>query len=254
MSSGDIKVRDIVFPLILAEQVKPGESKMVSFLGTGFLVGSDGYALTASHVVDLKVEPNQAIVGLFVDKATNKWQMFNADRADTHPTEDVTLLKMRGWTPFQTDVRVSFDLQFASFEYQLFGYPNANLYENVDARDASGAVLGRPDLIYSKGHIRRRTSFALPGIKGKQLYELSQPVGAGCSGSPVFQSKNGIWEVAAIYIADKTETIAFETLDNNLDKKIEFIEIAGSMSYAVRMDALKDWVPANCGKTLDKLT
>jgi trypsin-like peptidase len=253
VSSGNLAVRDIVFPLILAEEVKPGESKMVSFLGTGFLVGSKGYGLTASHVVDIKVAPNQAIVGLFIDETTNKWKIFNADRADTHPTEDVTLLKMRGWTPLQTGVSVSFEMQFASFEYLLFGYPNANLYEDVDARDATGAVLGRPDLIFSKGHIRRRTSFALPGIKGKQLYELSEPVGAGCSGSPVFRSKNGVWEVVGIYIADKTETIVFETLNENLDKTMEFIEVAGSLSYAVRMDALKDWLPVNYGKTLDTL-
>ena len=88
MSTDDLKVRDIVFPLILAEQTKVGESKMVAFLGTGFLIGSEGYALTAAHVVDIKVEANQAIVALFVNKETNKWEIFNADKADTHPTGD----------------------------------------------------------------------------------------------------------------------------------------------------------------------
>ncbi|EHK9000900.1 trypsin-like peptidase domain-containing protein [Vibrio vulnificus] len=253
MSSGDLAVRDIVFPLVLVEAVGGRDAKMVAFLGTGFLVGSEGYALTASHVVDVAVASNQAIVGLFVDEKTNKWQMVNADRVDTHPTEDVTLLKMRSEKWYQTDVRVTFEMQFASFEYLLFGYPNANLYEDVDAKDATGAVLGRPDLIYSNGHIRRRTSFSLPGIKGKQLYELSEPVGAGCSGSPIFRSKNKIWEVVGIYIADKTEHVAYEAYDKDLNWTIHTLEVAGSLSYAVRMDALKDWVPAHYGKTLDNL-
>lgn len=253
MSTGALKVRDIVFPLILAEQTKVGESKVVSFLGTGFLIGSEGYALTAAHVVDIKVEANQAIVALFINKETNKWEIFNADRADTHPTEDVAVLKMRQGTWYKTDVKISFEMQFASFEYQLFGYPCANLYEDVDVKDQFGSVLGRPDLIYSKGHIRRRVSFKLPSIKGNCLYELSEPVGSGCSGSPIFKSKNGIWEVIGIYIADKTESAVFEGYDKDLNWTIQSFELSGSLSYAVRMDAIKDWVPKNVNKTLDQL-
>lgn len=236
-------IRDLVFPLALAEKVGEDEVKMVAFLGTGFLFGSKGFALTAAHVVDFKVGKNQAIIGMFVNEVTNKWTSYNAKVCDIHPKEDVALLKMGGEHWKDTTIKISFEKQFSSFEYKLFGYPNANLLEDVDSRDADGKVLGRPDLIYSAGHIRRRTNFPLPGIKGRCLYELSQPVGAGCSGSPIFKTQNGVWDVVGIYIADKTETVAFNTYNKNLEWGVETINIAGALSYAVRMDDLSDWIP-----------
>ena len=253
MVSNDLKVRDIVFPLILAKKVGSNAIEMVAFLGTGFLVGSEGYALTAAHVIDVNLQPLQAVVGMFVDKETNKWQVFNVDTCDIHPTEDVALLKMRNGDWYPTDVKVSFEKQFSSFEYKLFGYPDANLRENVDYKDANGRVLGRPDLIYSSGHIRRRVSFNLPGIKGKYFYELSQPVGPGCSGSPVFASINGVWHIVGVYVADKTESVAYEAYDKDLNWGLHTIEIAGALSYAVRMDDLQDWLPKVLNTTLDKI-
>jgi hypothetical protein len=254
LNTDNLKVRDIIFPLILVEQIKTGACKMKEFLGTGFLIGSEGYALTAAHVVDVKIELNQAIVALFIDKKNNKWKIFNADKVDIHPTEDVAVLKMRDGKWYSTDVRVNFEMQFASFEYQLFGYPSINLYEEIYVKDQFGKVLGRPDLIYSKGHIRRRISFNLPAIKGNCFYELSEPIGAGCSGSPLFRLKNGIWEVIGIYIADKTENIVFEGYDKNLNWIMKSFEVNGSLSYAVRMDDLKNWQPKSLNKTLDQIT
>jgi hypothetical protein len=252
VSIQDTPIRDLVFPIILVEKVGKDETKMVSFLGTGFLFGTQGFALTAAHVISFKTKDNQAIVGLFIDKETNKWSIFNADTCDIHPTEDVALLKMRGEHWKETTIRISFEKQFSSFEYKLFGYPNANLLEDVDSRDASGRVLGRPDLIYSAGHIRRRISFSLPSIKGSCFYELSQPVGAGCSGSPIFKTQNGIWDVVGIYVADKTESVIFNTYNKDLDWVIETIELPGALSYAVRMDDLSEWVPKVLEVSLDK--
>lgn len=251
MSIADTPIRDLVFPLILAEKVGEDEIIMVSFLGTGFLIGSKGYALTAAHVVDLQTKPNQAIVGLFIDKTTNQWTVHNSDTCDTHPSEDVALLKMRGEHWEETTIKVSFEKQFASFDYKLFGYPNANLLEDVDSRDSAGRVLGRPDLIYSAGHMRRRVSFSMPAIKGRCFYELSQPVGAGCSGSPIFTTRDGLWYVVGIYVADKTVSVSFETYNKKLDWVIETIEMPGALAYAVRMDDLSNWIPKELGVTLD---
>lgn len=252
MSAQDTPIRDFVFPIILAEKVGENEIRMVSFLGTGFLFGSEGFALTAAHVMDVQIKENQAVVGMFVDSSTNTWKLFNADTCDIHPAEDVALLKMRGDRWKETRIRISFEMQFSSFEYKLFGYPNANLLEDVDSRDALDRVLGRPDLIYSAGHIRRRVSFSLPCIKGRCFYELSQPVGAGCSGSPIFKTENGIWHVVGIYVADKIESVSFKTYNRNLDWVIETIEMPGSLSYAVRMDDLSEWVPKVLGVALNK--
>ncbi len=226
---------------------------MVSFLGTGFLVGSKGYALTASHVIDVNLEDNCGVVGMFVNNETNKWVVSSANICDIHPKEDVALLKMNGNHWQETTIRISFTKQFSSFEYKLFGYPNANLYEDVDTKDASGCVIGRPDLIYSSGHIRRRVSFSIPSIKGNCFYELSQPVGSGCSGSPIFESRNGVWEVVGIYVADKTEIIPYSTYNKELEWVIETIDMPGALAYAVRMDDISEWIPNNLGCTLDKI-
>jgi hypothetical protein len=251
MSDQSTAIRDLVFPIALAEKVGKNETKMVSFLGTGFLFGSKGFALTAAHVVDVKVADNQAIIGMFVDETTNKWTSFNANICDIHLAEDVALIMMGGEHWKDTTIRISFEKQFASFEYKLFGYPSANLLEDVDIRDERGRVMGRPDLIYSAGHIRRRTNFSIPNIKGRCLYELSQPVGAGCSGSPIFKIERGVWYVVGIYIADKIESVAFNTYNKDLDWVIETIEIAGPLSYAVRMDDISTWVPKVLGVTLN---
>ena len=223
---------------------------MVSFLGSGFLIGSRGYALSASHVVQVLVPPEHAIVGLFANTTTNKWSIFNADTCEHHATEDVALLKMRSdaWEGF--GLKISFAKQFASLQYRLFGYPSANLYENVNDTDSSGAVLGRPDLIFSAGHVRRRVSFALPAVRGTSFYELSQPVGPGCSGSPIIWQIGTEWVVIGIYVADKTVHVPFETFDKELNVVIRTVEVPGALAYAVRMDALVGWNPVVLGANL----
>lgn len=153
MSVNDTPIRDLVFPIILAKQINENEIEMVDFLGTGFLVGSKGYALTAAHVINVNIPKSHGVVGMFINKVTNKWTVYSATSCDTHPTEDVALLKMDGNHWEETTIKISFQKQFSSFEYKLFGYPNANLYEDVDTKDSLGHVLGRPDLIYSSGHI-----------------------------------------------------------------------------------------------------
>lgn len=252
MTSPDALVRDMVFPIIHAKKVDGG-IEMVSFLGTGFLVGSKGYALTAAHVMEVDKVKDHAVVGMFVQKETGKWTVWNADLCDVHPSEDVALLKMRNDHWEEAAFKVSFEKQFSAFEYKLFGYPYANLYEDADARAPDGRVLGRPDLIYSAGHIRRRTNFSLPGIRGRCFYELSQPVGSGCSGSPIFTVRGRSWEVVGIYVADKSESVSFYKLNENLDQELETIEFPGALAYAVRLDDLSDWKPKVLNDHLDQI-
>ena len=243
MASPEALIRDFVFPLIIAKKIGKGEVAMVSFLGTGFLIGSRGFALTASHVVKAELPEDHAIVGMFVEPASNSWKVWNADVCDHHTTEDVALLKMRDGNWPDSAFTVSFEKQFSALPYMLFGYPSANLYEKVNDVAPDGTVRGRPDLIYSAGHIRRRATFAIPGVRGTNFYELSQPVGRGCSGSPVFRARGQTWEVVGIYVADQAISVPFETLDKNLDPVIRTLEMPGALAYAVRMDALAGWCP-----------
>mgnify|MGYP003123071149 CR=1 FL=1 len=250
MSHRTTPVRDLIFPIGIFKKDDDGEFEMVSFLGTGFVFGKQGFALTAAHVVTCPLAENHLIMGMFVNANSNQWEVQNIDICDTHPKEDVALLKLSGFRLTEKAIEISFDKQFSAFEYKLFGYPYANFRENPEVKDQMGRVLGRPDLIYSSGHIRRRISFSVPGVTGKSLYELSQPVGAGCSGSPIFWLKGHTPVVVGIYLADKSESLVFNGFNEHLQWGLQTIELPGSLSYAVRMDSLSDWVPKKLGVIL----
>ncbi|AJI74504.1 trypsin-like peptidase domain protein [Francisella philomiragia subsp. philomiragia ATCC 25015] len=248
--SNDLKCRDIVFPISLIE--KNGNNYcQKDFLGTGFFIGSKGYDLTAQHVVNITLESNQFIMAMFVNPATNKWNVVKIDICDNHPTEDITLLFVEN-RQYQVYTKVLFEKQFSACTYSLLGYPSANLYEDVDCKDECGRVLGRPDLIYSSGHIRRRISFKLPSIKGSGFYELSQPVGQGCSGSPIFKSIGGVWHIIGVYVADKIESVTYKAYDEDLSWSLRTLEFQGALAYAVRMDSVEDWRPQPLNITLDR--
>jgi hypothetical protein len=116
----------------------------------------------------------------------------------------------------------------ASGGYGLWGYPEDVYHEIV----TDGIARGRPDLIFSQGHIRRRISnVPLSSIQRSQFFELSAIAGEGCSGSPVIIWPPGAtWEVIGVYCGERVS-------------QSEPI----SVGYAVRMDAVADWVPQLLG-------
>jgi hypothetical protein len=100
----------------------------------------------------------------------------------------------------------------------LWGYPEAVLYDRADAGGAS------PDLVYSEGHIRRRITRDLPGMRGRTFFELSTPAGAGCSGSPVTMRRPGMqWQVVGVYAGERRSesgdfAVGFATRVADLDE------------------------------------
>ncbi len=61
---------------------------------------------------------------------------------------------------------------------------------------------------------------------------MSEVAGPGCSGSPIFKFGTGIWNVIGMYMGDKIN------------------DRATSVSYAVREDAFRDWVPLILGVSM----
>jgi hypothetical protein len=158
------RIRDYVFPLGTVAENPDGDLEF-SFLGTGFLIGSRGYALTAAHVIhDHRAS---RIVALFLDQR-NEWRTVGVRTHCLHDREDVALLKLDGG-PWSSIFRLSNTFENASRTYQMFGYPEdvATEVEN------QGHFLYRPDLIYAQGYIRRRFSFEIPVLRDAQFFELS---------------------------------------------------------------------------------
>lgn len=221
-------IRDFIFPIAIATKHEDGYN-FERFLGTGFLIGNRGYALTASHVV----YKSESLVGMFIGEDRG-WYAFEIEVCEHHPTQDVALIKFINgkWSSI---FEFSSEHVHAGLEYSLSGYPTDALHEDLNNGDISGRIKPRPDMIYSKGHIRRRISWNLniPGVKGDAFIELSAVAGSGCSGSPVFKIiPNKQYEVLGIYTGERLN------------------DRATSVSYAVRNDAFVSWIPAILNKSI----
>lgn len=224
-------IRDFIFPIVTVKKDGANTLKITSFLGTGFLIGNRGYALTCSHVIK---EYNETIGALFVDN--NKWVFLFFDKIEQHLTEDVSIIHINNpdyiWkSPFLIDK----NKQYGWLDYLMGGYPNDVVWENIINTDNGYEIQLRPDLISIKGYVRRRYSgdLGIKGIKGSNFYELSTIAGKGCSGSPVFTNTNKIWKVFGIYTAEKV------IYKGDLGEQY----VSTSASYAIRSESFINWKP-----------
>ena len=216
-------IKDYVIPMATAVP-SDGGIRIERFLGTAFLIGRRGFALTAAHTL---VECGEARVVSMFSPPSGGWTGIDVIDRELHASEDVAILRLAGnnWRSF---LRISPTREHSALRYHLFGYPSDVAWENA----AEGRVLLRPDLIYNEGYIRRRISSEIPMLRGRSFYELSEIAGAGCSGAPIAKITGGVWNVTGIYVGEKTN------------------DRATSVSYAVRSDAFYDWVPACLGRSI----
>ncbi len=228
----DVKpIRDYIFPLIKGKQQKDS-IQYGELIGTGFLIGKDGYAITAAHVIDQLLDGNNeddVIIGIFIEK--NEWVPVHIELYEKHKTEDVGIVKLKAFKR-ESFLRINDSPQHSACEYHCWGYPHevAKELSKLD-RDS----FDRPDLIFTQGYVRRRISRELYPImifKGTQFYELSETVGGGNSGGPLILKNKVVkdyWEIFGIYIGEKTE---------------------GDLSYGVRAEAFANWIPDILGKSV----
>lgn len=226
-------VRDFVFPIVTVSSTEhKGELAYKSFLGTGFLIGKRGFAITASHVIG---KLKKDIAAMFVSQE-NTWVAFLIQNIEHHPSEDVCLLKLPG-NSWKSPFRIRKAWEGAWCDYLMCGYPDDVLHEDLSSTDAACRVVPRPDLVHTKGHVRRRISMDLqiPEVKGESFFELSTVAGKGCSGAPVFmQTPERAWDVLGIYVGEKLN------------------DVSTSVAFATRADSFKDWLPSILGKTIQQ--
>ena len=217
------RVRDYVFPLCTGEKSNDGIS-FKRFLGSGFLIGQNAYALTAAHVIK---GINEDIFAMFIDES-NQWLAFKVKDSEIHPEEDVAIIRTECLS-LKSFFCLNNAFETQSQQYKQFAYPDDMMYELSDF----GKATGRPDMIYLQGYIRRRTNHPIPKMKGKSFFELSQIGGTGCSGSPIFKiDQLKKWRVMGIYVGEQLN------------------ERGTSVSYAVREDAIREWSPQLLGHSI----
>ena len=217
------RVRDYVFPLCIVEK-KDNGNEFKRFLGSGFLIGSNSFAITAAHVFD---GVDGDICAMFVNE-NNNWLSFDVSRPEIHPVEDIAVVKIN-CPNLQSIFCFNNAFETQSLEYKQFTYPDDMMYELEEL----GRATGRPDMIYLQGYIRRRTNHPIPNMRGQCLFELSQVGGTGCSGSPLFKvdpPRN--WRVVGVYVGERLN------------------DRGTSVSYAVREDVVRDWEPQLIGHSL----
>lgn len=228
-AQGD-KVRDFIFPLALAvgDRTDPNaEFRFERYLGTAFLIGNRGFALTAAHVV--RGIGQADLCGIFVH-VDSSWRCFPIAGLECHPTQDVAVVQLQGgrWaSPFRFGNR----WVGSASEYHLMGYP-----ADAQLRDDHG--LSAPDLVYLRGYVRRRISRRLKGLTGDAFIELSQPAYGGCSGGPLWTATTigGPWLLSGMYLGFLPVS----------DPGVPFL----SVGYGVRDEAFRDWKPSIVGRDL----
>lgn len=222
-------IRDFVFP------VGAVQDGYYVLHGTSFLIGDRGFAVTAAHVVE-QLQLGEPPVALFSDRSG--WVAIPVIDAETHPTEDVGILKLAG-DEWHSIMQVAPTKEHSSGEYHLWGYPERVAKEvRAFAKSAEEYErIVRPDLVFNKGYIRRRIQGKLPVsvYRGEAFYELSQVAGSCCSGAPVINVRSmrgSHWEVFALYIGEETSSSH------------------AAVGYATRFDAIREWRPKILGTTL----
>jgi len=205
-TQGD-NIAEIVIPLMIAEfdEITKKLSPPKELIGTGFLIGVNGFALTAAHVVDQLVEAKkERDVMLTHLLNANGFHPFLITDFEKHPHEDVGIIKLNN-SELKSWLHVSNQRFLHSTPYTAWGFPKENAKELLLIRENSHLF---PDLIYTEGYIRRVIHHELLSsiFIGKRFYEVSDLGGAGYSGSPIL-SKRSIsgshWQVMGVYIGEK---------------------------------------------------
>lgn len=233
------RIRDFIFPLVLVRSDDGVSHRHVDLLGTGFLIGSSGCAITAAHVAE-QIQSARArtsettqfgVVGAFIAEDGSWWSV-PALTADIHPTEDVALIQMENtqqcWLPSFLTLANS-DGDTSSLPYHQWSYPSDVMYDIV--RD--GRTQARPDLVYLEGYIRRpMTGIPLPAIRGTRFFEVSTAAGPGASGSPLIKKHDmevDSWRVIGVYVGERSS------------------DSGDRVGYVAREDAVRDWRPSLLG-------
>lgn len=226
-------IRDFVFPLAFIQN--DGSGSFHDFVGTAFVIGTRGYALTAAHVLNARPPPGASLQAMFVD-VDGKWAGKCLVSAEVHPKQDVGLLRLAPLSAtdpsqkWRSPFRLRNRWEGSACRYDQWGYPSHALFDS----DSPGPNdLPRPELIFASGYVRRRVAQKVGSkMKGNSFYELSERAGSGCSGGPVYINNGGIYDVIGIYTGERVWPDGV------------------SYAYATNEECFRHWNPPNLEKTV----
>ena len=197
-----IDTRDIILPICNLDFYEPGRFKIdtASLVGTCFLIGGRGYALTAGHVID-QIRDREGHVLL---RNETKFDASLVYEFEAHPDEDVGIIRFDHTRNIASPIALASDVIRAGQDYYMWSYPQetSEEVEYFANHDESYAPF-RPSIVFFKGYLRRTINHSpnptISIYRGNRFFEVSEIGGACASGSPLLTLKGRVF---AIYVGE----------------------------------------------------
>lgn len=190
-------------------QIRDRSNIMVP-LGVGFFVNSDGYVITAQHVV--KARQTQILVGLAQPNTENmrgNFTLIDCEVVDEDSRHDLALLKLKK-NPFKSEVRSGIVIAGQKDVPLLFGTAILDPTRPKDgvAVGISGYPLLETVLVTNAGWIASSWAFDVveePRLDFADIYLADIETNPGNSGGPVYLIENAA--VIGVCVAVKTAPV-----------------------------------------------
>lgn len=262
------RLDNMIFPVGKATYDKDLNSIGFDLFGTAFLIGHEGFALTAGHVIEnikasITDPTREAIAGIFKDEDNLKYTCSiqipgGTPLEEEHPSHDVSIFKLdfKPGTKLRPPFIIENGFRLAAADFYSVGYPSYLSFDNhLKARAPDGTLIPDEINILTKGYIKRLVNYGVGKFKGNKFIELSEVGTAGYSRAPI------VCIEATKYSLQKDNKIIQEVVCQRLlgiyigESQIELGDGHKiSHGYAASVEAFSDWKPtiAN-GKSLQQI-
>ena len=183
-------------------------------LGTGFFINSDGYVVTARHVIEggnkmaekIPAANKRILVGLALPNTESmraNFVLLDYERIDEDALHDIILLKLMK-NPFKGEVRSPIVINGKELPL-LYGTPILNLNRPRDGLPiaVSGYPLNETVLVTNSGGLATCWGTNTRGVADSYLADIE--VNAGDSGAPVYEIENST--IIGLCVASKSAQV-----------------------------------------------